>query len=216
MIRFSKYLVAALAVGGFAAPALAQYPAPYPPQQTYPPQYPQPGYGQPGYSQGYNNNPIQQVIDQLLGNRYNVNDRTAVQRCASAAVVEASRRYRPQNYRQGYNQYGQAVPQQPYGQQYGQGYSSSARVTAITNVERRGNNGLRVSGILDSGRFGAYGDYGNQGYGQGYGYGQQGQAYAYGSPYAAASGDLTFRCNVDYRGAVTNVRLGENRSYRRR
>ena len=216
MTRFSKYLVAAAAVGGIAAPALAQYPNPYPQPQ---PQYPQPGYGQPGYSQGYNNNPIQQVIDQLLGNRYNVNDRTAVQRCATAAVVEASRQYRPQGYGQGYiqgyNQYGQA-PQQPYGQQYGQGYASSARVTAITNVERRGNSGLRVSGILDSGRFGAYGAYGNQGYGQGYGYGQQGQAYAYGSPYAAASGDLSFRCNVDYRGAVTNVRIGENRSYRRR
>ena len=206
MTSFTKYLFAAAAIGGFAAPALAQYPAPYP-QQPYPPQYGQAYPGQPGYTQ----NPVQQVIDQLLGNRYNVTDRTAVQRCASAAVVQASQQYRPRGYGQGYNQYGQ----QPYGQQYAQPHMAGARVTAVTNVERR-NNGLRVSGVLDSGRFGAYGAYGNRGAGQGYGYGQQGQAYAYGSPYAAASGDLTFRCNVDYRGAVTNVRIRENTSFRRR
>jgi hypothetical protein len=203
MIRFTKYLVAAAAIGGIAAPALAQYP-----QQPYPPQYPQ-GYPQQGYGQ----NPIQSVIDQLLGNRYNVNDRGAVQRCATAAVMQASRQYRPQGYNQGYNQYGQQYGQQPYGQQYAQQpYGANTRVTAITNVERRGN-GLRVSGVLDSGR---YAGYGNQGYGQGYGYGQQGQAYAYGSPYAAASGDLTFRCSVAYNGAVTDVRIRQNSSYRRR
>jgi hypothetical protein len=209
MIRFTKYLVAAAAIGGIAAPALAQYQPPYPGQQGYPGQYPQ-GYPQQGQ------NPIQQVIDSLLGNRYNVNDRSAVQRCATAAVMQASRQYRPQ----GYNQYGQQYGQQPYGQQYGQqpygqqqyAQPYGARVTAVTNVERRGN-GLRVSGVLDSGR---YAGYGNQGYGQGYGYGQQGQAYAYGSPYAAASGDLTFRCSVAYNGAVTDVRIRQNSSYRRR
>ena len=213
MMRIIKSLATAAAVGGIAAPALAQYPPPYPPQ-SYPPQYPQ------GYPpQGYGQNPIQQVVDQLLGNRYNVNDRTAVQRCATAAVVQASRQYRGQGYGQGYNQYGQPYGQQygqqPYGQQqYAQPYGPNARVTAITNVERRGS-GLRVSGVLDSGRYG-YGAYGNQGYGQGYGYGQQGQAYAYGSPYAAASGDLTFRCSVAYNGAVTDVRIRQNMSYRRR
>ena len=208
MIRFTKYLVAAAAIGGMAAPALAQYypqPAPQYPQ-GYQQGYPQ-GYGQQGYAQ----NPIQSVIDQLLGNRYNVNDRTAVQRCATAAVVQASRQFRPQGYNQGYNQYGQQYGQQPYGQQYAQN-AYGARVTAVTNVERRGN-GLRVSGVLDSGR---YNGYGNQGNGQGYGYGQQGQAYAYGSPYAAASGDLTFRCSVAYNGAVTDVRIRQNASYRRR
>jgi len=210
MIHVTKYLVAAAAIGGIAAPALAQYPAPYPPQQSYPGQYPQ-GYAQPGQ------NPIQQIVDSLLGNRYNVNDRTAVQRCASAAVVQASRQYRQQGYgQQGYNQYGQQYGQQPYGQQpygqqYAQNYGANARVTAITNVERRGS-GLRVSGVLDSGR---YNGYVNQGYGQGYGYGQQGQANAYGSPYAAASGDLTFRCSVAYNGAVTDVRIRQNTSYRR-
>jgi hypothetical protein len=200
MIRITKYLVAAAAIGGIAAPAMAQYP-------QYP-QYPQ-GYQQGYGQQGYGQNPIQSVIDQLLGNRYNVNDRTAVQRCATAAVVEASRQYRPQAYGQNYNQYGQPYGQQPYAQN---GYGANARVTGITNVERRGS-GLRVSGVLDSGR---YNGYGNQGYGQGYGYGQQGQAYAYGSPYAAASGDLTFRCTVAYNGAVTDVRIRQNSSWRRR
>ena len=196
MYRFTKYLVGAAAIGGLATPALAQY---YP-GQSYPQGYQQ-GYGQQGYGQ----NPIQQVIDQLLGNRYNVSDRTAVSRCAAAVVAQASQQYRPQ-YSQGYNRYGQ-----PYGQQqYAQPYASSARVTAITNVERR-SSGLRVTGMLDSGRFPtAYGNpaYGQQPYGQAYGYNPN-------QPYAAAAGDRTFRCNVDYRGAVTNVRINQNRSYRR-
>ena len=63
------------------------------------------------------------------------------------------------------------------------------RVTAITDVQRR-NNGLRVSGTMSSGYGGQYG-------GQ---YGYQNRSYA--------AGNVSFRCNVDYRGAVTNVRIG--------
>ena len=210
MIRIAQYLVAAAAAGGLAAPALAQVPYPYP-QQPYPPQYPQqyPGYPQQGYGQ----NPIQNIVDQLLGNRFNVTDRQAVQRCAAAAAQQASLQYRPNpygqqgygQYNQGYDQYGRPIPQ-PYAQPYAQGYGPAARVTAITNVERR-DSGLRVSGVLDSGRFGPYA---NQGYNQGQ------RNYGYGSPYAEASGDLTFRCNVDYRGAVTNLRVRPNTSWRRR
>ena len=200
MIRTAKYLAAAAAVGAFASPALAQYPPPYP--QSYPQQYPQ-AYPQ----QGYSNNPIQSVIDQLLGNRYALNDRTAVQQCATAAVAEASSRYRSNNFRQGYNQYQQPYASQHPGQygQQGQPYAYGARVTAITNVERR-NNGVRVSGTLDSGRFHRSSQaYGTQGYGQqGYGYSNRG-----------VYGDLSFRCNVDYRGAVTNVRVRNNDSFRR-
>ena len=238
MTRFVKYLAAAGAVVGLTAPALAQYVPQTYPQQTYPPQgypqqypqqyppqgypqqYPQSGYGYPG--QGYGtNNPIQGVIDQLLGNRYNVNDRTAVQYCAAAAVADATARYRP-NYNQGYGQqpYGQGY-QQPYGGQnaqgYGNAYGYSARVTSVTNVERR-DNGLRVSGTLDSGR---YGGYGNQGYNR-QGYNTQGyNTPGYGNPgygtrgYVGAYGDLTFRCNVDYRGAVTNLRVRPNTAFRR-
>ena len=60
------------------------YPQPAPGQPGYgyyPPQqgYGQQGYGQPGYGyqQGYGN--IDQALSQLLGNRYSVTDRTAVQ-----------------------------------------------------------------------------------------------------------------------------------------
>jgi len=72
------------------------------------------------------------------------------------------------------------------------------RVTAITDVQRR-NSGLRVAGTLGSG-----------GYGGQYGQGYQGQHYAQG--YAANS--LSFRCNVDYRGAVTGVRIRAANPYR--
>ena len=47
-----------------------------------------------------------------------------------------------------------------------------------------------------------------------YGYGQQpyGNAYGYQGQRYAAQGDLTFRCNVDYRGAVTSLRVRPNRT----
>ena len=181
MTIFTKYLAAAAAISGLSAPLAAQSAYGY--QQPYPQAYPQQGYGygqQPGYAQ----NPIGQVIDQLLGNRYNVTDRQAVRQCASAAIQQAAARYGS-----GYGAYGQR-----YGQQYGQGYNrySAMRVTAITDVQRR-SNGLRVSGLLNSG--GAYaGQYDNQGY----------------QNRRTTGGDLTFRCNVDYRGQVTNVRVRPN------
>ena len=100
----------------------------------------------------------------------------------------------------GRNGYGQ-----PYGNAYGynnnrgynQGYNPMMRVTAITNVERR-RNGLRVSGLIDSRS----------------GYPPHGQAYGYQNQGYAATGDLSFRCNVDYRGAVTNVRIRRANPYR--
>jgi hypothetical protein len=193
MRRYSM-LAAVAAITGVAAPAAAQTAYPYAsPQQTYPQQYPQgygqPGYGQPGYgyNQGYAQNPVGAIIDQLLGNRYTVTDRQAVSQCASAAMVQAQRQYRP-GYGQGYGH--------GYGQGYNQGYNRGAnlRVTAITDVQRR-SNGLRVKGLIDTGI--GYG--GQQGY--------QNRGYA--------NGDLSFRCNVDYRGAVTNVRISRNDSYRR-
>ncbi len=194
MTMFTRYLVAAAAIGGLAAPAAAQYGQPYPYPQAYPQQYPQQQYpqGYPGYQQGYGQNPVGQIIDQLLGNRYNVTDRSAVSRCASAAVAQAQSQYSG-GYSQGYNQ----------GYGYPQGYqrrfaAPMMRVTAITNVERR-QNGLRVRGLLNSGAS-------MPPYGQAYGY--QNQGYA-------AVGDITFRCNVDYRGVVTNIRLGRNSADRR-
>jgi hypothetical protein len=196
MTRLTKCLAVAVAIGGLDAPLAAQSAYGYQ-QQAYP-QQTNPAYGQqtyPGYNQGYGQqgygqNPVGQIIDQLLGNRYNVTDRQAVSQCASAAISQASARYG-----NGYNQqYGQR-----YGQQYGQRYngSSAMRVTAVTEVQRR-QSGLRVSGLLSSG--GSYG-------------GQYGHQYRYENG-GSAGGDLTFRCNVDYRGQVTNVRINRNSDYR--
>ena len=122
MTMFTRLLTAAAVFGGVAVPAAAQDP--------------QPGYGQPGY--GYQDpNGLGAIIGQLLGNRYNVTDRTAVQQCASAAMRQAAAQYRPQN----------AYGQPPYGNAYGynnnrgyqQGYAPNMRVTAITNVASRIN-----------------------------------------------------------------------------
>ena len=179
-----RFLVAAAAIGGFAAPVAAQYA--YPSPQAYPGTPYAYGYQQ-DYNPGYANNTVGAIINQLLGNRYNVTDRTAVIRCANAAMVQAQNQYSGYGYSQRYGS--------PQGNGYPQGIAAPAmRVTAITDVQRR-NNGLRVRGLMNSG----HGSYGGQ-------YGYQNQAYA--------SGDLTFRCNVDYRGAVTKVRIGRNNGYR--
>lgn len=180
-----KFLGAAAAIGALAVPAAAQtsYPQQYP--QQYPQTYP-PGYGYP--NQNYGTNVIQQIIDQLLGNRYNVTDRNAVSRCASAALAQAQRQYPYGAYGRGYSQ--------PYA--YGQGnYAAAMRVTAITEVQRR-SRGLRVRGLIDSRAYGSA--YGSQ---------------SYGDPRYARSGDLTFRCDVDYRGYVSKVKIGRNNDYRR-
>ena len=205
MTMRTHYLAAAAAIGALSAPAAAQSSYPY---QSYPVQAPQPYPGQPGYGysqqafpgytqpgvaygygqQGYAQNPIQQVIDGLLGNRYNVTDRQAVSRCASAAMTQAAAQY-GNGYDRGYGNNGY---DRGYGNNgYNRGYNAM-RVTSITDVQRR-NNGLRVSGMMSSG-------YGGQ-------YGYQNRNYA--------AGDVTFRCNVDYRGAVTHVRLGRNMAYGR-
>ncbi len=76
---------------------------------------------------------------------------------------------------------------------YNRGYSN-LRVTGITDVQRR-NNGLRVTGTLASG---------NAGYGGQYGYQNRG-----------SYGDLSFRCNVAYNGAVTNIRINRAQVYSR-
>jgi len=188
-MRSYALLAAVAAAGLVAAPAAAQTAYPYPsyPQPAYPgygQAYPQAGYGQQGYAQS----PIGQIIDGLLGNRYNVTDRQAVSQCASAAMTQASAQYG--------NGYNRAYGQQGYGQGYN-GYAAptAMRVTAITDVQRR-SSGLRVKGLMSSGYGGQYGgQYGSQ-------YGYQNRDYA--------GGDLTFRCNVDYRGAVTNIKIARN------
>jgi hypothetical protein len=205
-------LSAAAAVGAMAVPAAAQQPYAYPYAQPVPQPYPgQPGYGyqQPGYGQQYGTNPVEQIINQLLGSntQYTVSDRTQVSRCATAALAQAERQYRP---RYGaYGQQGYAYGQQGYDPRYpNTGYNnaySQMRVTAITKVERRRYNSLRVTGLISSGAYA-------QPYGNAYGY--QGQGYT--DPRYAQQPDLSFRCTVDSRGAVSSVRVSRyNAAYRR-
>ena len=191
----THYLAAAAAIGSLAVPAAAQTAYPYGNQQQYqqvPQPYPgQPGYGYaqqgyPGYDQSAAQDPVSQIINSLLGNRYNVTDRQAVSQCASAAMTQAQAKY-GNRYNQGYGNNG-----------YNRSYNNAMRVTSITDVQRR-NNGLRVSGLMSSGYAGQYG---NQ-----YGYQNRGNAGEY------AAGDVSFRCNVDYRGQVTNVRIGRTKAY---
>jgi hypothetical protein len=189
MMAFTKVLAggAGLAALLSAAPAAAQY-------------YPQPGYG-------YNNNVVGQVLGQILNpygggsyNNYGGNDRMLVDRCAGAVQQRINAQYG------GYQQYGQpyGYGQQAYGygQPYGynnQGYGA-ARVLGITRVERR-NSGIRVRGVATAG-VGAGNAYGNP-YG---GYNQ----------YNQGGGEFTFKCNVDYRGRITDIDLDRNRyAYRR-
>ncbi len=202
-------LSAAAAVGALAVPAAAQQPYAYPyaqpAPQPYAPAYgyqqqPAYGYQQPGYAQPYGTttNPIEQIVNQLLGNNtnYNVNDRTLVSRCASAAVAQAQAQY------SGYNRYGYA--QRGYNQPYANNGYSQMRVTAISNVERRRNNELRITGLISSGASSPYGN----------AYGYQHQGYA--DPRYAQAADLSFRCNVDYRGTVSGVRVSRaSTAYRR-
>jgi hypothetical protein len=224
MTRFTKYLVATAAIGGFATSASAQYASQSSqyqqsyPQQTYPQQqaYPQqtyPGYAQQGYgqstygqstygqprypygqpSQGYGQ-PTYGYGQQQYGQPYGQNPVTSIidqllgNRYSGGDRTAVSQCARAA-MTQASAQYGNA-----YGQRYG-GYTGAGamRITSITGVERR-YNGLRVSGTMSSAA----------GYGGQYGY--QNRGYA--------RGDLSFRCSVDSRGQVTNVRI-RNASYGR-
>jgi hypothetical protein len=186
LARFAKLIAAAALAATATAPAAAQYQQqqPYPqqgyPQQAYPQQaYPQQAYPQQGYDQRYgtNQNVVGSIIDSLIGNRYNVSDRQAIHRCGEAAVQQAQSR-----------NWGGDGRQQPY-----PGYNNNLRITAISDVQRR-SSGVRVRGELGRGR------YGNQPYDPRYGNDPR-----YGGGYGR--GDLSFRCDVDYRGYVKNVRV---------
>ena len=164
-----------------AAPAAAQY-------------YPAQGYGG-GYNQGYsNNNVVGNILNGILGGQnYQQNDRYAIDMCVRA--TEARLNGYNGGYGTNYGQFG------GYGNTgYNQGYNG-ARVTRITNVERR-NSGLKIYGLARAGRGGVYGNqgYGNQGYGN-QGYGNQG--------YGARQ--LQFNCKVNFRGQVTDVDIDRRR-----
>ncbi|HZA95297.1 MAG TPA: hypothetical protein VE421_04095 [Burkholderiaceae bacterium] len=138
-------------------------------------------HSQPNYGKpayGFSESGVGTVIGQLLGNQYSVSDRTAVQHCAIAAIQQAAVQYQPQPS-------GNTHP-------YGQGYNTEAliRLSAITDVQRQ-QGGLHVSGRIDN-RFG------HPPYGRAHGY--QNNGYS-------AAGDLSFRCNIDHRGIVSDLRV---------
>ncbi len=169
-LMFSGAAIAALVT---AAPAAAQY-------------YPNQGYGNQGYG---NNNVVGSILNQILGGggNYRQNDRYAIDMCVRATEARLNGYSGAYNYG-GYGQYG------GYGNQgYNQGYNG-ARVSRITNVERR-SNGLKIYGLASSG----YGR--GQGYGSNQGYGNQG----YGN-------NLRFNCKVNFRGQVTDVDIDRRRS----
>jgi len=180
------------AMAGLATPAAAQY-------------YPQPGYGypQPGYGYGYNQNPIGQIVGQILGygrypygnygyNQYG-NQSAAIDQCARA--VDA----RLNGYRGGYYGYGNVPYGGGYGNPYGgynQGYGGGGRVQGVTRVERK-SYGLKVWGVATSGYRG-YDGYGRRGYGS-YGYG--------------AGADLSWNCEVRYDGRIRDIDINRRSAY---
>jgi hypothetical protein len=75
--------------------------------------------------------------------------------------------------------------------------TATGRVLSITQVVPRGST-VRVRGLASSGRMASYSPYGVGAYGAlGYGYAQQ--------------ADLSFKCDVDYRGYVRDIDI--NRRY---
>ena len=184
----THYLAAAAAIGALAVPAAAQtaygYQQPAYPQyqQPYAPQQAYPTYQQPSYGQpAYGyNQGYAQNPVSAIIDGLLGNRYNVTDRQAVAQCASAAMTQASAQYGGGYNQ------------GYGNGYNrySSLRITQITDVQRR-NDGLRVKGLMTSG----YGGYDRQ-------HGYQNGGYA--------AGDVTFRCNVDYRGAVTNVRIGRS------
>ena len=196
MTNLSRALTATAGVAAalaIASPAAAQQPYPYSNQNTgvvgaivnavtgngYN-QYPQSAYGYGQYPQG----------NYGYGQS---NQRAAVGMCAAAAKQRISASYRGQpSY--GYNN--------GYQQGYASGYNGQiGRVLGITNVERRYNGSLKVSGVASSGRSNGYSGYNNQGYNNGY----NGQ-----NAHANQAADLRFTCKVNTRGQVTDVNINRN------
>jgi hypothetical protein len=210
MTLFAKILTGS---AGFAMAAVTAAPAV---AQTAP-------YG--AYNQGYNSGTggVGAIIGQILGNgRYGAygqgNDRMAVDQCARAAEARMAQSSRARAY----GQYPQGYGNQGYANPYGYNQVPLARVIGITGVERR-SNGLKVSGVMDSGRSQYRGAYPTQGYNygaqaypnQGYptpGYPNQGYPNQYGNAYGqnAQVADLRFSCRVDFRGYVSDIDIKRN------
>ena len=192
------------ATAAFAAPAAAQ---------GYP-------YGYPQQQQG---GIVGAIINSVTGGGYGqypqgnygygqVSQRSAISQCAAAAEQRLNGGYRGQSgygYQNGYdnNGYNNGYGNNGYNNGYAQG---GGRVLGITNVQRRNNGGLKVTGVATSGR--AYGAYGNQGYNQGYYNQGYNNGYGQGGYQAQQQADLRFTCRVNLRGQVSELRISRNQS----
>ncbi|MFC7537806.1 hypothetical protein ACFQPG_10585 [Sphingomonas sp. GCM10030256] len=148
-----------------------------------------PNYGNYGYAP----NAVSQVLRSILnpygyfgyGYYGTAHPQAAVNRCI--AVVQRRLSYQ---YGAHYDSYG------GYGG-YGYGYGDrSARILGITRVEQRSATTLRVRGIATSGW-----NYEPYGYGR-----YRGHRYGY-----APLADLSFKCDVDYRGFIRDIDIHRRR-----
>jgi len=184
--------VVAVAAGSFAAPAAAQ---------VYP------GYGNQGG--------LGQILGAIMNAQqygygyqgYN-NDRSQIDRCAAAVEQRLNRDY-GQRYGNGYGTpYGQYGSGQYGAYGYNQYAQGGAKVVGITRVERRSSSTTRVRGVATVNAYAnQYQPYGGQ-YGTPYGGqygGQYGNQYGYNNYGYANAGELSFKCDIDYRGYIKDI-----------
>jgi hypothetical protein len=132
---------------------------------------------------------VEAVITKLLGKGFSETERLAVQRCGSAAMQQAAVQFWPWPDSSFYRSDLQLHPG-------GQGINPAAkmRVTAISEVLRR-KDGVHVSGLIDARA----------------GYPLYGPVYGnLVNVYGEADG-LSFSCNVDFSGIVSNLRVTPRR-----
>jgi hypothetical protein len=196
-----------VAIGGVGLAALAAASGPAAAQYSGYPYGSNPYGSNPyGYGQyGYSTNTIGQVLQSILnpygnfgyGSYGAANPQVAVNQCTTAVQQRLAYQYQPRGYGGGYGYgYGSGYGSSPYG--YSNAYSN-ARILGITSVQQRSATTLRVRGYASSGMaynnsspYG-YGAYGSLGYGQ------------------AQPADLSFRCDVDYRGYVRDIAINRRR-----
>lgn len=144
------------------------------------------------YYPGYGGpNVVGQVVNQVLGQPYSgfgyngYNSNTQLAVQQCAAAVE-------QRLNGGYGGSAGAYGggHDAYGNHVGSGYGGGGRVVAITHADGHSRGRVKVKGIATGGM--------NAGYG---GYGQ-------------SAGELKFRCEVDYRGYISDLHIDpSNRGY---
>jgi hypothetical protein len=128
-----------------------------------------------GYGSPYGGNVIGQVVNSVLGGGYGSNGYNGY---GSYGVNSQAVVNICANAIQSRLSGGGGYGSYGYSSPYG--YAGGARVLGISRVEQRSSGGLRVRGVATSGR--------NVGYG-----------------YNSQTPDLTWKCSVDYRGAIVGL-----------